>query len=175
MTTLIILTATLYLVGIFTQVLLNQNNLNFLLGNREGEVEESAMVGRTGQEQWAYQGNTLLSLNLSAADGMVYLVELAGSVTSLDAGTGAKVWELEGFSAYNDPVFICDGQVYFGTTDGTIHTVSAKTGEKNWEFKVLSGINTYPSVYDGVLYVGSSDGHVYALKGASADSNPLQQ
>ena len=47
MTTLIILTATLYLVGIFTQVLLNQNNLNFLLGNREGEVEESAMVGRT--------------------------------------------------------------------------------------------------------------------------------
>ena len=47
MTTLIILTATLYLVGILTQVLLNQNNLNFLLGNREGEVEESAMVGRT--------------------------------------------------------------------------------------------------------------------------------
>ncbi len=47
MTTLIILTAALYLVGIFTQVLLNQNNLNFLLGNREGEVEESAMVGRT--------------------------------------------------------------------------------------------------------------------------------
>ena len=47
MTTLIILTATLYLVGIFTQVLLNQNNLNFLLGNREGTVEESAMVGRT--------------------------------------------------------------------------------------------------------------------------------
>tara|TARA_Y100001970_G_scaffold290009_1_gene422143 strand:+ start:1263 stop:1637 length:375 start_codon:yes stop_codon:yes gene_type:complete len=47
MTTLIILTAALFLIGIFTQVLLNQNNLNFLLGNREGEVEESAMVGRT--------------------------------------------------------------------------------------------------------------------------------
>ena len=47
METLIILTAALFLIGIFTQVLLNQNNLNFLLGNREGEVEESAMVGRT--------------------------------------------------------------------------------------------------------------------------------
>ena len=47
MTTLIILTAGLYLIGIFTQVLLNQKNLNFLLGNREGEIEESAMVQRT--------------------------------------------------------------------------------------------------------------------------------
>ena len=47
METLIILTAALFLIGIFTQVLLNQNNLNFLLGNREGEVEESAMVGCT--------------------------------------------------------------------------------------------------------------------------------
>ena len=65
--------------------------------------------------------------------------------------------------------------MYFGTTDGTIHAVGSKTGEKNWEFKVLSGINTYPSVYDGILYVGSTDGHVYALKGALADSNPLQQ
>jgi len=47
MTTLMILTAALFLIGIFTQILLNQNNLNFLLGNREGEVEESAIVGRT--------------------------------------------------------------------------------------------------------------------------------
>ena len=134
-----------------------------------------AIDGRTGQEQWAYKSDTLLSLNLSAFDGMVYLVELAGSVTSLDTTTGEKIWELDQFSAYNDPAFVCGDQVYFGTTDGTIHTVGSKTGEKNWEFKVLSGINTYPSVYDGILYVGSTDGHVYALKGALADSNPLQQ
>ena len=47
MTTLILLALLLTLIQLMTPALLNSKNLEFLISNREGSVEEASIVGRT--------------------------------------------------------------------------------------------------------------------------------
>ncbi|MEV0493571.1 outer membrane protein assembly factor BamB family protein [Streptomyces atratus] len=109
---------------------------------------------------------------MSIPDGTVYVTEMRGTLTALDAATGAKKWShaLPGSSetgrydgyAYGGATVSGSTVYYFGYTTTGSHLVAldTATGEQLWNSPVDSGWwnNNTPTVVDGKVYIHDNHG-----------------
>ena len=112
-------------------------------------------------------------INLTVADGKVYVAADGSTLRALDIKNGRILWESESpnFYSYLDPV-VAQGKVYVGTTDGNVFAFDIKNGKMIWEFETYGEFDSGPIVSQGIIYIGSSaDGRLYALNAETGEDS----
>ncbi|MFB6957022.1 PQQ-binding-like beta-propeller repeat protein [Streptomyces sp. NPDC056309] len=117
----------------------------------------------TGRTKWHFATDSLVQSTPVVHDGTVYVTEIRGTLTALDAATGAKKWSytLPGSSetgrydgyAYGGATVSGSAVYYFGytTTGSHLVAVDTATGKELWNSPVDSGWwdSSTPTVVDG--------------------------
>ena len=94
--------------------------------------ELEALDTSTGQRLWSYDVN--YPQVSTVVNGMVFVINILGSLYVLDAETGALVWSREDWQLSS--VLVVDGVLYADSHDGYLHTLDARTGEPIWSVDI---------------------------------------
>lgn len=124
----------------------------------EGDITNTAKI-------WCYQGLDRTISNVSIADGLLYIADVAGRVHCLDADTGKLNWVFEDSKAEVwGSTLVADGKVYLPTHKGLWVLAASK------ELKVITpAINVGAPIYappvaaNGTLYVAAKN-YLYAVQ-----------
>ena len=117
---------------------------------RRGEITKSGKI-------WCYQGLDRSLCNVSIADGLLYIGDVAGRLHCLDAATGNPYWVHETKSEEWGPQLVADGKIWMPTHKMLWVLAAGK------EKKVLSQINLGAPMYvspvaaNGTLYIASKN------------------
>lgn len=131
-----------------------------------------AVVNKTGQlfVLDSDTGKVLKSANVANdvtgpaySDGVVFLAQLGGRMSAVDAREGKILWNFQASSDLESSPLVVDGRVYFGSDDGTFYALDAQTGKQEWTAKLGHQVKASPSYDGGTLYVGDYEGTVWAL------------
>ena len=112
---------------------------------------------------WTYQGLDRSISTVSIADGLLYVVDVAGRLHCVNAETGKAYWVYESKSRTIASTMVADGKIYLPTEK---HLNVLATGKA---MKLLSQISlgapswSTPVVASGTLYVTSKK-YLWALK-----------
>jgi outer membrane protein assembly factor BamB len=135
----------------------------------------------TGETRWSVDLNEELTTSPTLADGKLFVMSSAQSVTALDAKDGKRLWKFHrdspgGFTIRGDarPV-VANGTVYAGFADGTVAALGLADGAAKWS-RTVSGVGDYLDV-DGIeapegdrnIYVASAKAGVLALEASTGD------
>ncbi|MFV5998195.1 PQQ-binding-like beta-propeller repeat protein [Streptomyces sp. NPDC056231] len=126
----------------------------------------------TGRTKWHFATDSLVQSTPVVHDGTVYVTEMRGALTAVNAATGAAKWSytLPGSSAtgrydgyaYGGATVSGSTVYYFGYTTTGSHLVAldTATGKQLWNSAVDSGWwnSSTPTVVDGKVYVHDSRG-----------------
>ena len=123
--------------------------------------ELEALDTSTGQRLWSYDVN--YPQVSTVVNGMVFVINILGSLYVLDAETGALVWSREDWQLSS--VLVVNGVLYADSHDGYLHTLNARTGEPIWSVDIGYQWRRRFAVSGGVVYVGYqlADSGVYAF------------
>ena len=112
--------------------------------------ELEALDTSTGQRLWSYDVN--YPQVSTVVNGMVFVINILGSLYVLDAETGALVWSREDWQLSS--VLVVNGVLYADSHDGYLHTLNARTGEPIWSVDIGYQWRRRFAVSGGVVYVG---------------------
>lgn len=126
----------------------------------------------TGRKKWHFATDSLVQSTPVVHDGTVYVTEMRGVLTALDAATGKQKWthtlpgatatgRYDGY-AYGGVTVSGTTAYYFGytTTGSHLVAVDTATGSERWNAPVDSGWwnSSTPTVTGGKVYVHDSRG-----------------
>lgn len=104
-----------------------------------------------------------------AADGMLYIANVAGQVSAFDADSGRRRWRVE-VGAWLSAGVGGDGDaVHVGTAEGTLISLDAADGSERWRRRVGGELLAPPVVEGDQIIARTVDGRVIAL--ARADGS----
>ncbi|MFC1762580.1 PQQ-binding-like beta-propeller repeat protein [Planctomycetota bacterium] len=124
----------------------------------QGDVTATHQVWHRGGQDF---GRTMSTA--AVAQGLVYVVDLAGMFYCMDAQTGKLQWQHDLESAIWGSPMLVDGKIYIGDENGNIN-IFAQGKEK----KVLGTIDmkepvyTTPTAANGILYIATKS-KLYAI------------
>jgi outer membrane protein assembly factor BamB len=101
------------------------------------------------------------------SDGILYIAQLAGTLTALEPRSGEKKFTFTASSQLESSPLVVEGKVYFGSDNGTFYALDAETGKVAWQAKLGHEVKASPSFDDGTVYVGDYEGTVWALDAAT--------
>lgn len=105
---------------------------------------------------WEYNQISRTLSTVSIADGLLYVIDVAGKVHCLDAETGRVQWTFETNSLVCGSTLVADGKVYFGTEKGDLWILAAGPKARLLaKVNLGSPIHTTPVAARGVLYVAT--------------------
>jgi len=114
---------------------------------RRGDVTASGRV-------WQYDGIRRSISTAAAADGLVYLADLGGSLHCLDANTGVPRWTFDMMAPVWGSPLVADGKIYLGDQDGDVAVLRAGPEMKRVaEIDMGSSVYSTPVPANGVLYI----------------------
>lgn len=110
------------------------------------------------------------------ADGKLFAMDAATSVTALDAGTGRRLWqadlrpEKEGGEALGGGVAFADGRLFASTGYGEVIALEPASGAVVWRKRVGGPVRGAPTVLNGRVYAITLDNQAHALAVADGAS-----
>jgi outer membrane protein assembly factor BamB/phosphatidylglycerophosphate synthase len=148
--------------------------------NSNGRIERLALDYSSSSSSssawrvvWAVDLDTEIygSPAFAAASGRLFVSDMSGAISALDAATGAVLWRTPTYGYTTaSPVVTADGFVVVGTSAGLLLALSADDGGVAGASKVSKTskpINASPIVLpNGVVVVGTYDGDVHAVPGS---------
>jgi len=140
-------------------------NRNVFVGTEQGHLY--ALDAATGTQRWVYTAGGPILNSVAAANGLVYVAAMDGSVAAVNSETGVAAWTTQvsprlGISAA--PVF-ADNHVYIAGRDGGVSALDPLTGAVIWTVNLGAPVLMTPAADEGNLFVGTLDRYVYALSG----------
>ncbi|MDF1586899.1 outer membrane protein assembly factor BamB family protein [Marinimicrococcus flavescens] len=109
------------------------------------------------------------------ADGKVFAVDGAGSVTAVSAGDGRRVWrwEPEGRDGSDrlggGGLAFADGRLYVTESWGEVAALDAASGTELWRRNLLAPIRSAPAFAEGRVLVRTADNQLFVLGAAEGD------
>jgi len=124
----------------------------------KGDVTKTHGVWHYGGEAF---GRTLSTVAIQ--DGLLYVSDLDGFFSCLDAKTGKLYWKYDQFAACWSSAMVADGKVYVGDEDGDVAIFAhGKTEKLIREINMNAAIYTTLSPANGVLYITTRN-KLYAI------------
>lgn len=116
--------------------------------SKTGDITASGRI-------WCYQGLDRSISTVSIADGLLYIVDMAGRLHCLEAATGKPLWVHETKAQTWGSTLVADGKVFLPTFKGLF--VFAAGREDNLLRQIDLGVSMHcsPVVANGTLYVAS--------------------
>jgi outer membrane protein assembly factor BamB len=145
---------------------------NVIVPTQAGPLQ--AYDAATGAQGMAYTTAQGFSGTIAAAGGIIYAIDLAGTLYAISASSGITQWHS---SVLQDgpggaSLVLAGGTLYMGAgTGGTLFSLNAGTGAVNWAHKVDEYLMSTPVIADGVVYVITTSGQLQAF--AAADASKL--
>lgn len=132
------------------------------------DVEWSRSIG---------SGDNGLALNLVPAyrDGRLYVADVEGQVSALDAANGAPVWSVDLDVAAAGGPGLGEGLVLVGTSDAEVIALSADDGTERWRSRVSSEVLAAPVAAFGRAVVRTIDGKVFGLDARTGERKWLYE
>lgn len=116
---------------------------------REGDITKSGCV-------WTYDAIDRSMATAAVADGLVYLVDIAGKLHCLDARTGKQVWTYEtGKETWGGPL-LADGKLYFGNQRNFYIMAAGKKAQLLSSMRMSAPVNSTAVAANGVVYIASN-------------------
>lgn len=115
-----------------------------------------AVDARGGAELWSRRGKDFGCSISSVAvlDGLVYAVELNGTVHCLELETGKPVWSHDLLSSVWGSPMVADGKIYLRNEDGEVVVMKAGREKKVLSTSTLTGLeNGMVTAANGALYI----------------------
>jgi outer membrane protein assembly factor BamB len=104
------------------------------------------------------------------ADGLVYTLDAAATVTAFDAGSGRQIWRVSVAPEGEDPedgfgggLAWLDGRVFAATGFGEVIALGARDGAELWRRGLSAPIRAAPAALDGRVVVVTRDSSGFAL------------
>ncbi|MBW9264605.1 MAG: outer membrane protein assembly factor BamB [Candidatus Thiodiazotropha sp. (ex. Lucinisca nassula)] len=105
---------------------------------------------------------TLLKLKPVYSNGMLYIAEPSGEVSSLDPETGERHWSVDTDSPLSGGPGVADGLIALGTLEAELILLDGEDGGERWRQRVSSDVLSSPAVNDGTVICRTTDGGVTA-------------
>ena len=96
-------------------------------------------------------------------DGVVYVADGSGVVTTFAATDGEQGWSTNLGSPANTSPAVASGLVIVGDNAGDVVALDTNDGNQRWIAHTGGAVVSSPAIVDGVVYVGSADGYLYAI------------
>jgi outer membrane protein assembly factor BamB len=146
------------------------NNLGHLVLGGELRKAWSADAG-TGSSS-----SGRLSAVPLVADGKVFTLDAAGTVSAFSAANGGRVWSAsvtppneKGKEGFGGGLAIDNGHLYAATGYGTVVSIDAGNGAILWTKRIGEPIRSAPTAANGKIYFVSSENTLYALNDADGE------
>ncbi|OPZ19614.1 MAG: outer membrane biogenesis protein BamB [candidate division BRC1 bacterium ADurb.BinA364] len=142
-----------------------------------GQGQLSCIDAATGQPVWTNRDVGRSLATVSIADGLLYIVELAGILRCFDAETGEAYWEHDlGGDVWRASTFVADGKVYASDENKAFWTFAAGKEKRLLAQFRLKGEAITPTAIDGMLLIPTQvDLKAYAARQASSEGLPAKQ
>jgi outer membrane protein assembly factor BamB len=122
--------------------------LHCIDASQEGDIT-------TGGRIWTYDGLDRTMATAAVADGLVYIVDIAGRLHCLDAVTGHCQWVYETKAETWGGPLVADGKLYFGNQKMFYVMAAGREPRLLSEIRLGNPMYTTPVAANGVLYVAS--------------------
>lgn len=148
-----------------------------------GHAEDTS--GPTGPvaPRWEYDTGSVMTTP-TVASGVVYVADMAGTLTALDADSGRQQWQadMEGGVEQSAPMVV-DGTVYVGDAPrpqedagaGHLLAFDADDGSRLWTVETDYEVGTSPAVTDETVVVGIGEINGEEGSVAAVDANTGQR
>lgn len=111
-------------------------------------------ITRTGCV-WRYDGLDRTISTPAVADGLAYIVDIAGRLHCVNAATGKPCWVYEsGAEAWGGPL-LADSKLFFGNIKGLCVMETGRTAKVLSKISLGSAVYSTPIAANGTLYVAS--------------------
>ncbi len=108
----------------------------------------------------------------AVVDGVVYVADESGTVSTFDERTGDPGWAHNVGSPINSGAAVDGDLVLVGATDGSESALSIlQKGTPQWHVQTGGAINSSAVALDGLVYFGSLDGKLYAIDEATGEAH----
>jgi outer membrane protein assembly factor BamB len=114
-------------------------------------------------------GRAGLRLRPVIAGSVVYVSDIDGGVSALDADDGRVIWRAEIAERAASGVGVGDDLVVVGTLDGRVVALGRDDGAPRWSAAVSSEVIARPVVDAGIVVARVNDGRVYGFDAASGE------
>lgn len=119
-------------------------------------------------------GGSWITSGPIVAEGLVYALDAAATVSAFDAGSGRLVWRAEVAPEGEDPedgfgggLAFLDGRVFAATGFGEVVALGARDGAELWRRDLAAPIRAAPAAADGRVIVVTRDSAGFALDAAT--------
>ena len=136
--------------------------LHCIDATKTGDITTSGKI-------WSYDGLDRTMATAAVADGLVYLVDIAGRLHCLDAETGQCQWVYETKAETWGGPLVADGKLYFGNQKMFYVMAEGREPKLLSEIKLGNPMYTTPVVANGVLYVASQH-YLWAVQKKPTDA-----
>jgi outer membrane protein assembly factor BamB len=139
-------------------------------------------LGETLSQVWSADAGTGSSSKgrLSAlplvADGKVFTLDAAGTVSAFATAGGARVWTVsvtpaneKGAEGFGGGLALDGGQLYVATGYGTVVALNPGSGAAIWTKRIGDPIRSSPTAAGGRVYFVSTDNVMHCLNGTTGD------
>ena len=135
-----------------------------------GGAAPQAYDAATGVKGVSFRTQEPYALALSAAGGVLYVLDALGILYAFEAANGTEAWHQTLLSTDDPPgtgLAVGGGSIYVGTVSGTVYAIDAAAGKVRWTYHPGSGIDADLAVADGVVYLKDNNGTLHAVSAAS--------
>ena len=119
------------------------------------DASKTGDITRTGCV-WTYDGLDRSIATAAVADGLVYLVDIAGRLHCIDAKTGERCWVHETNDETWGGPLVADGKLYFGNKQDFYIMAAGREPKLLSTIRMSAPIYSTPVVANRVLYVASN-------------------
>jgi outer membrane protein assembly factor BamB/HEAT repeat protein len=117
--------------------------------NGQGDVTASRLL-------WTSRNVGRVVATPIAADGLLYVGDVGGTVHCLDAATGAHIWKHETHEAIWGSLLVAGGRLYVGNLEGRMTVLRAgRQKEVLAEIEMDAPIYSRPAVVDDAMYLAT--------------------
>ncbi|MFC7072342.1 Hvo_1808 family surface protein [Halovenus rubra] len=110
----------------------------------------------------------------AAADGMLHLATLNGTIRAVNETTGTAVWTHQLNEGIIATPAVVNGTAYVGTTQSTVIALDGQTGAVQWQKNMSGSFIGTPRVENNTVYVGSTRSRVAALNATTGEKQWIQ-
>lgn len=166
--------------GVAAGAVLDEDNDRFYATDRSGLVLSGRLSDGRRRQEFRFQADAPVLAPPALAAGRLYLGDLGGTLSALDADTGSRLWALELGSAIRSAPAVASTDeeviVIVGADDGVVRAVADRDdhGEVLWAFDTGAPIGKAPPAigFDGTVYLGNEGGVFYAIGSPVATPTP---
>ena len=105
---------------------------------------------------WTYDGLDRSMATAAVADGLVYLVDIAGRLHCLDADTGQRCWVHETNNETWGGPLLADGKLYFGNKRNFYIMAAGREPKLLSSMRMSAPVQSTPIAANGVVYIASN-------------------